>query len=548
MHKLTKYALAGALALAGINQASADLTLHVVGSTAFRAATVNAIINRLGSCTAICDDDGSGHNIGNSSFDCFKGTYSLTGGTTNVTIFCTWTGSVAGILDVTGGNNDKYLTGGTYDGTHAASFQPVSVQGSVASMTGATAAQGVVTKATATFTATSKAEITMADNKQAFTKFTSPALTETEVGIVPFAWVASNGAPSGLTNVGPNALRAIFTSGFVSGEVLTGNPADSGTISNTTGTLIYAIGRNNGSGTRVNAFAEPGIGIFSSVSQFTMAANVVTEAQWGGSAPVGNTVSDIAPDDRQIQLNGVVVQNNSGTGGEESGGNLANDLRYITTSVTDDQALNSPRNIAFISYLGEPDSYTAVTGSGASINGGNAKYLTYNGIAGFGGSFFNDFADTTLNSNQLTVDGLATGSFSGVIVGQAIRGPAIQADTTVLSVSGNTITMSKTATATLSGNGSSGNSKSTVALLLPNNIRTGQYTFWGYEYISWDPAIVTGDFLTMGQAIATQITSGGFVNGTTNASNVGDYFAAGLKDDTNMTVKRSGAGAPVVGK
>jgi hypothetical protein len=362
------------------------------------------------------------------------------------------------------------------------------------------------------------------------------------VGIIPFAWVASGGAPSGLTNVGPNALKALWGStGFLSAEIFTGNSADRAHKNQTDGVMIYATGRDSGSGTRLNAFAESGIGINSAVNQVTVAT-----AETGVTIS-NNTATHLTYDDR---LNNVVGAVDPGNGGESSGGTLADNLRYTLTSVADDANSFVARPIAFITYLGESDSYRAVAGSGSKVTGTNsvnARYLTYNGVSAFQGSFFNDFVDTTSGSPTITISSGATGTFTNVVQGQAIRGPGIPADAVVVSVSGTSITMSKNATATLSGTGSS-NAKSTVANLIATPIREGNYTFWSYEHIMWNSSVVgtSGDKFTVATGIRDQIKSGGYQSGSVNAANIGDYFLSGLANDSAMQAKRSIDGGGVV--
>jgi len=541
--KFTKLALACALGLAGIHQASADVEIHIVGSTAFRAATVNSIINRLGSPVGIYTDDGS--SISGSNNCVITGTY--TGVTGNVIVRCAWSGSVAGIQAVTGGANIKFLVGGNNSGGTAVTASAVTVSGSVASGGGAI---HTVTSQTAAI----QPEITMADNYQSSTLYTSPHLgNDNIVGIIPFALVSSQNAPADVTNIGPNAMKAMWTSGgYLSAEVLSGNTADHASFGGTDGTLMYAIGRDNGSGTRVNCFAESGIGIQTAVFQFTPNATIT------GVAITNNTVTDITLDTRG--LNGSTV--NAGFGGESSGGSLADVTRYNTllgnsgAGVTDDANSNSPRPVAFITYLGESDSYRATAGNGSGVTGtnaGNAHYLTYNGVGAFGGIFFNDVVSTTSGNTTLSAAGSTSPStaFVGVVAGQYLRGANIAADAVVVSV--NTGANPNTLVMSIAATGTSTTAKATVNNLLPTPFRLGTYTFWGYEHIMWGTFVTdtfgtAADKSTVANAVKTQIATGGYQSGVVNASNKGDYYAAGLANDSAMTVGRSSDGGGVVAK
>src|SRR5579862_5862720 len=164
--KFTKIALALVLGLAGIHQASADVEIHLVGSTAFRAATINAIINRLGSPTGVYDQ-ASGSSISGSNYSVITGTYTGLG---NVTVRCAWSGSVAGIQSVTGGANIQFISVPKI-GTSTVTPTAVSVSGSVAS------GGAPCNKADSTLTSAIKPEITMADNYQISKIYTSPHLS-----------------------------------------------------------------------------------------------------------------------------------------------------------------------------------------------------------------------------------------------------------------------------------------------------------------------------------------------------------------------------------
>jgi hypothetical protein len=489
--KAIKTLTAGLLAIASIHVASADVTVYVTGSTAFRAATSNGIKNIMTGVTYAYDGTsftGANHQI-------IKGTLS---GVTGVTTFKTnWSGSVAGIRDVTQGNSIAFFgdstavsSGGTND-TNAADLSDSHAP-----------------------------DIAMADNYQAATRFTSPALTDNKVGVVPFAWVASKDAPAAMTNLVPQLARAVFKVGFASAAMFTNNNADA--VDQSGGTWVYAIGRDPFSGTRVTATAESGVGIFTVLAQYnptTISSNTITQ--------INLTSAD------NTQSPPVVAGDN----GYSSGGTLADQMRYSSTSV--DDANNdpvslggTPRKICFVTYLGENDSYRAVNGLGSSVTGtnsGNAHYLTYNGVAGFGGVQATLTCNTSSTTNP-TVLTVTSGTTAGMVAGQAIKaGGPIPADTVIQSVDTTTqITMTKSATSTTTG------TAVTINNLLPNNIRSGTYSFWGYEHIMWLTSL-TGDKLTAGNSLKTQISTV-------------DYFASGLADDTAMRVKRTSDGGTIAGK
>ena len=159
--------------------------------------------------------------------------------------------------------------------------------------------------------------------------------------MVPFQWVRNNGAPATIGNVTSLLAQILLGTGQIPLSQVTGLNADEGV-------LVTALGRDEDSGTRLDAFAESGFGIFTPPFQYqpTIVANAVTGvAPW----PV-NTV------------NGTTYP--LGHSGYSSGGTLA-------------AAMGATGSLAgsggwFITYLSTGDAATAV-GLGAAT-------LNYNGV------------------------------------------------------------------------------------------------------------------------------------------------------------------------
>src|SRR5207344_2558927 len=107
-------------------------------------------------------------------------------------------------------------------------------------------------------------DLAMADNSQAYSRSPSPVLTTgTKVGIIAFTWVRNPSSLWGATpnNVTDQQLRQAL-GGFARLALITGNPSDL--------SYVYVSGRDNGSGTRVNAYGTAGFGIFSSPNQIEL--------------------------------------------------------------------------------------------------------------------------------------------------------------------------------------------------------------------------------------------------------------------------------------
>ena len=490
----TNHILIAALAaLCAVQAASADVTVRVTGSTAFRSATNTAIKNILSSGNPqMAYDNGASSFIG-ASYNTFVGT--LPGVTGTVTVKTSWSGAVAGIRDVTQANSIKFLPDGvsTSTGSGTAVAPPTSTQLEVP-------------------------DIAMGDNTQASTAFKTPTIqTVAKVGIIPFAFIAGKDTLPSVTNMTFQLHRALLSNGSQPTSVFTNNPAET--------RPIYASGRDPFSGTRLVTLAEDQYGTLNVVTQFKV-INFTS----------GNTVGDI----NVYPATATVLD--AGNDGESSGGGVAKYMRYTTTNVND--VFNGYAGPAsFIGYMGEGDSYNAVWGIGTTLTGtdqGNARYLTYNGVAGFGGQTKAP-SSVGINTGSAVVQLVAgaANDTTSLIVGQIVFGTGINPGSKILGIDtvNNRVTLDKNATAT-----NAAQTGVRIGSLLPEQIRNGAYTFWNYEYIMWKtgtpgPNIVgtTGDKFTVATGIRDRIL------------NV-DYAAGGLADDASMKVKRDGDGTFVYPK
>jgi hypothetical protein len=167
-------------------------------------------------------------------------------------------------------------------------------------------------------------------------------------------------ASAPISNMTTQMAQAIWAAGSVSLATITGNPADDTQV-------VWAMGRDAGSGTRLTTFQESGIGYNTPVTQFTpqVSSGVVT----------AHTLAT-NPD----SLLGLIKlqHSNAGDGGFNSGGSVATALAAITSTPLDKDGLpvgapSGPTATGYyISYVGINDAATA-------LNGG-AKELTWNGV------------------------------------------------------------------------------------------------------------------------------------------------------------------------
>lgn len=485
--KASKILSLGIAAVALVQTASADVTIRITGSSAFRSAASHAIQDlflKSGNTYLGVAFDGTGTDFSGANFQIFKGTIgTIQGGTGTVIVKTNWSGSVEGIRDIaaTPPNNIAFIADAT----------------AVATGNGTNGATATVNE---------QAQIALSDARQSSTKYKAgttagvvyATLTATKVGIVPFAFVANFNAPAAITNVTSVAEKRLLEQGGIPTAFLVPGSTDQ--------TPIYGVGRYFGSGTRLTTLAEVGYGTLTLVQQF---------------APVGTVTAGVVG---HIDLD--ANQDDGTGGGQTSGGTVANFLRDDTSNIIDDD-YGHVGAAGFLGALGESDSYAAVWNISPKLPGaGNARYLTYNGTTGFGGHAYKQTIATTVGSNVITVPTTA-----GVIAGQIVTLPGFVAAGSVVSVTpaaGDlTLTLDKNAVATTPVSTPTG----IIGSLLPNQLRNGQYTFWNYEQYLIN-SLVTGDVSTYSNLLSPQISTV-------------DYVYSGLLDDATFKVQRFQDGGPV---
>ena len=399
-----KKLLAGAFALALTTAAFAAepsttaTIVRLTGSTAFRSATHSAIVALFDAAPVA---GYSGSSLSGSSQSFFYGQISGQ----PVIIETSWSGSTGGNQTVSQGIAINFLPDTLADSTST----PVlaAAGGSVGNATGGTSLSSQAPNLQIP-------DVGMSDSYQAATPFNSPVNADQLVGVVGFKWVANRGTsvttlqatttagsavvalastsglsagmtvsstslpaatllkilsvdsgtqvtltsgtgvlvgtnvnttfvtPCPISNISPQSAQALYSNGTAKLALFTGNPADT--------QLVYACGRDPDSGTRLTAFAETGIGVTSTVTQYL---------------PViaSGAITSIAPYGPQT-VNGILFT--TGNGGESSGSSLRN--FFLATSA----ALNSGAGGYIIGYLSTGDAPTAINGGG--------KELSYNGV------------------------------------------------------------------------------------------------------------------------------------------------------------------------
>jgi hypothetical protein len=320
--KINKSILAAALCLGLAGSSYAQSFVYLTGSTAMRGtmfnvlAATNVIFNGAPAITAdsstVAGANGATHMV-------FAGT--LRGGSGTTVITTSWSGSEAGILAVASN------TVSAYNGTYIIS------------------GYNTVSNTTATYSGSvtgEPADLAMADNDVTYSRTPNGNYgPESEVGIVTFKWVRNNGVWTGAnTNVTDSAIQQALSGGTPLAS-FTGNAADT--------SWVFVSGRDNLSGTRVNALAESGYGIFTPVEQCLLSGGVMQNLGANGDSAYKKYL---------------------GGSGSTSGGSLAGSLSASTVSSTN--PVYGGNGFSVIAYLGYNDAYTAITNA--------ATELAFNGV------------------------------------------------------------------------------------------------------------------------------------------------------------------------
>jgi len=321
--KAPKILLASLLALSTAGVAQAQTTLHLTGSTAFRAAVHEAITNILKPGFTYAYNGSSFTGAGQAIFSGTAYTNSIP-----VVIKTSWSGSLAGIQTVS-----EQLPISTF------------LSNSVLPNSGGISVSAPV------YDSPTVPELAMSDGFQFTSQFPTPVLQPQTVGVVTFKFLKNAGAPADLTNMTPLLAQALWANGSLPLSLFSGNPADSNT-------LVYAVGRDPDSGTRKTAFLETGVQTF-----FNSVLTVATVYQYQpiNSLGVINSTNQSAITGQQLWPAETVdgIPFGLGDAGYASGGDLA-------------WAMRASSPFIYVTYLGLSDAKTAETG--------NAVELSYNGV------------------------------------------------------------------------------------------------------------------------------------------------------------------------
>lgn len=377
-------ALIAGLAAFSLTSMSYAVTVDVTGATAFRAATLLAIkaqFTASGVAFQYAHDQAAG-NLNTAAPGAtraiFKGTIrnaTNTANIPNVTVRCSFNGSVEGINALVNNVNPTYY-----------------VDSSANLITAAAIGGGETHVATAPVARTTEAaisEIAFSDVSKDSTPYAALPILGGPVGVVVFTMLGSEGTTFG--NVTSQQFRALMGAGFQPLSLFTGveadsplDPAGDGTGANAA--WVFATGRNDGSGTRTTYLAETGYGVSKKVKQYVTglsSGTALTAIQLVPFAGVA-TAPQVVPPGGFVQLAGnassIWIQNtgigNDGNGGYSSGSTLRTDMGKTGAAVTvyDEtgaDAFGGPQKLTLLTFLSLNDA------TNARANG--AVFLAYDG-------------------------------------------------------------------------------------------------------------------------------------------------------------------------
>jgi len=350
------------LALAGIS--SAQTVIHISGSTAFRSALNHALVDILNPGYSIA---GTGSSLSNSTQLVVSGTTKT--GNYAVVFKTNLTGSLAGVQSLAQQSPQIVFSPSNSNGGWLLT--------SLATTAG-TYFNSAITAAQADTAA--PADICLADSYQASTYFYGTGYTtlvDQLVGVVPFFWVMGDSKDPNVhaslgtvTNITASQIKLLLSSGLPL-SMLTGSSTDANIT-------MYPLGRDEDSGTRLDAFAESGFGVFGSPVQYLPGiggsiTNInLPSTPASVSGPNATTITGLMPWPANPNVDGLSFP--VGHSGFNSGGTLA---KIIYTPVDLNAQDQFGGKFAFITYLGAGDAQTAY-----GTTGSTAVILNYNGVYG----------------------------------------------------------------------------------------------------------------------------------------------------------------------
>ncbi|MCU0751113.1 MAG: hypothetical protein MUF13_16360 [Akkermansiaceae bacterium] len=346
--KLKSAFLISACVLAAGNAGAATRVFNLTGATAFRAAANNSIIAMLGGAGTTKYAFTGTSGISGSNRAIFVGTMPTQFPGDTIVVRTSWSGSTQGILDLADANSIQFLDDNVRDDGTPGVGNPVTTAGYNLGGSGLDAAEFENAVARWSFS----------DVDKLLSQRPNASLAGGPVGVVPFQFIAGEGAPAGVTNMTDQLHEALWSTGNLPASFFTGNPADASKT-------VLSTGRNNGSGTRATILAETQYGAFTNVVQF--------------NATFQGTRTDAYPTAKLLTVTNFVEGLN---GGHSSNSGVR---EVLTRDGRDLTRNNVAVNGFFVSYLTISDALNATINDGDTNTPGvqleGATPMTYNGVA-----------------------------------------------------------------------------------------------------------------------------------------------------------------------
>jgi hypothetical protein len=326
--------------------AQANTTIYLTGSTAARAVIYAAATTAGQIFTAGATTIYGANNNGNNTI-CYEGNISGVG---IVDLDCSFTGSEAGIASVAGQTLTQNVNGGTYalPGVPPSFLNPNNTFATTNTLQQITGSSTVYP------------DLSMADTSQAVSQTPKSLYNLVDygvVGIIPFTFEKGyEASPDTAWSHFHNVTTAAFNQNLSSGDIYNANNYTGVAADASDGVAI--VGRNLGSGTRVNTLLNAQYGITTPVKQ----------QAFYSSYPSG-TPGVLTFNGTYTSPGNGVAPTSYGNDGFDGGSSVQKELN-VDGSVCGD---------VVIGYLGVSDAQNAVNPAKAG-NGQVATALTFNGV------------------------------------------------------------------------------------------------------------------------------------------------------------------------
>ena len=364
---LKSIALAGALAggITGLASANTIQYVHIVGAPAYRQDSIAVINSIVSTFSGAGETDSTSSGAGNASAEQWYIPNYTSG--VDLVVSASFTGSTAGVEAVSSANTalaQKFIPDAT------------STQTGISSPTNGSSI---------TISELHVPDFTLSDTFQATTPFngavtlrqgttgtshnpyTFSSLSATQLAIEPYVWVGTPGlAARGVTNITTAQAQLLYKNGKLPLAFFTGKSSDETSF-------VYALSRDPGSGSRLIAVSETGVGVTTSIKTYEPTVTGATADSSGNY--VKGTISGTVP----LYPAGVIASTqiydpSAGDTGYPSFGtaNQLGELAAITSTPTVNSTTPSQAEY-FIGYFNPTDS--------AEAEAAGSEQLTYNGTA-----------------------------------------------------------------------------------------------------------------------------------------------------------------------